>query len=156
MQISRIRLSLRLHHAAIAGHIAPTLPYGRASIFKRRDSSVSGHLSKRHSSLLTPRVQGKAPWLHGHYPASSLLWASPTPDTAINQLFIPGRCWRTSHHVGSPRFLDATVRARPPLSPRGALRLHTLVALPQVTGFIMSGRLATPICVTRPNRVHLR
>ena len=119
--------------------------------------SVMGRLTKRHSSHLTPRVQGKAPWLHGNYPASSLLWASPTPDTAICRLLIPNKCWRHGlHRAGSPRFLDATVQARPPLSPRGALQLLSLVASPQMAGFTISGRLAAPICVTRPNRVHLR
>jgi hypothetical protein len=31
-----------------------------------------------------------------------------------------------------------------------------LIASPPVTGFIISGRLATSISVTRPNRIHLR
>jgi len=59
-------------------------------------------------------------------------------------------------HAGSPRFLDVSFRARSPQPPRGALQLHLLVASPQVTGFTISGRLATPICVTRPNRVRFR
>jgi hypothetical protein len=44
--------------------------------------------------------------------------------------------WRHGHHrAGSPRFLDATVQARPPLSPRGALRL------PFARCFTAGGRL---------------
>ena len=42
------------------------------------------------SSRLKP-ASSKAPWLHGHYPASQLLWASPTPDpgTADGYVFPP-------------------------------------------------------------------
>ena len=33
-------------------------------------------------------AHAKAPWLHGHYPASSLLWASPTPQPPERTLFL--------------------------------------------------------------------
>jgi hypothetical protein len=119
--------------------------------------SVTGRLSKRPSSYPTPHVQGKAPWLHGHYPASSLLWASPTPDAAPCRLWIPYKGWQHGRRrAGSPRFLDATVRTRPPLTPRDALRLHMLIASPQISGFTMLDRLATPSRLTRPKWVHLR
>ena len=49
---------------------------------------------------------------------------------------------------------DGSVDARCPLSPRGARPLHVLVASRSVSGFTFSGRLATPICVTRPKWVH--
>ena len=45
---------------------------------------------------------------------------------------------------GSPRFLDASFRARSPLSPRDALQVHLLVSSLQVTGFLHSGSLAAP------------
>lgn len=42
-------------------------------------SVVGSVRSKRPSRPLTPRVSGTAPSLPGHYPASPLLWAAPTP-----------------------------------------------------------------------------
>ncbi len=35
-------------------------------------------------SSYSSNASSKAPWLHGRYPASSLLWASPTPDRAAS------------------------------------------------------------------------
>jgi len=49
---------------------------------------------------------------------------------------------------------DRPVDARCPLSPRRARPLHMLVNSQSVTGFTLSGRLATLDCVTRPKRVH--
>ena len=46
-------------------------------------------------------------------------------------------------HAGPPRFLDRSVRARRPHSPRKARRVHMPVASPSVSGFTISGRLAT-------------
>jgi hypothetical protein len=61
------------------------------------------------------------------------------------RLFIPGRLPALSPgRSGSPRFLDASFRARSPQSPRGALQVLLLVSSLQVTGFIISGSLATP------------
>ena len=61
------------------------------------------------------------------------------------RLFIPGHPPALSPgRNGSPRFLDASFRARSPQSPRGALQVHLLVPSLQVTGFVISGSLATP------------
>ena len=61
------------------------------------------------------------------------------------RLFIPGRPpARPPSRSGSPRFLDASFRARSPQPPRGALQVLSLVSSLQVTGFIISGSLATP------------
>ena len=69
-------------------------------------------------------------------------------DSRLRQaflLFIPGRPPALSPgRSGSPRFLDASFRARSPLSPRGALQVPILVSSLQVTGFVISGSLATP------------
>ena len=47
-----------------------------------------------------------------------------------------------------------SVGIRCPLSPRRARPLQAFVASRSVTGFTLSGGLATLKCVTRPNRVH--
>ena len=60
------------------------------------------------------------------------------------RLFIPDQPPALSpNRNGSPRFLDASFRARSPLSPRGALQVPILVSSLQVTGFVISGSLAT-------------
>jgi len=59
-------------------------------------------------------------------------------------------------HDGPLRFLTLSFRARCPLSPREAHRVHLLVASPMAAGFGFFGSVATSISVTRPNRVHLR
>lgn len=58
------------------------------------------------------------------------------------------------HRVGSPRFLDGSVGARRPQSPRRARPLHVLVAMRPIAGFTHSGRMATLNGLTRPNQVH--
>ena len=61
------------------------------------------------------------------------------------RLFIPGRPSALSPgRSGSPRFLGASFRARSSQPPRGALLVLLLVSSRQVTGFIISGSLATP------------
>jgi len=69
-------------------------------------------------------------------------------DSQLQQtfrLFIPGRPPALlPGRSGSPRFLDASFRARSSLSPRGALQVPILVSSLQVTGFVISGSLATP------------
>jgi hypothetical protein len=61
------------------------------------------------------------------------------------RLFIPGRPPALSPgRSGSPRFLDASFRARSSQPPRGALQVLLLVSSRQVTGFVISGSLATP------------
>ncbi len=68
----------------------------------------------------------------------------------------PARVGASPRAVGPPRFLDRSLDARRPQPPRGARRLHLPIAFIDDAGFITSGRLAAPICVTRPNRVRLR
>src|SRR5262249_17860616 len=58
--------------------------------------------------------------------------------------------------AGPPRFLGCPFHARCPLLPRGVRRLLSPVASPPVAGFIVSGSLATPFRLTRPNRVRFR
>jgi hypothetical protein len=62
----------------------------------------------------------------------------------------------SDHPTGSLRFLDRSFDARRPLPPRRARPLHLLVASRPVSGFTLSGRLATLTCVSRPKRVHAR
>ena len=65
----------------------------------------------------------------------------PWPTAA---LCLPRRRWTLPPpHAGPPRFLDRSVRARRPHSPRKARRVHMPVASPSVSGFTISGRLAT-------------
>jgi len=63
----------------------------------------------------------------------------------ISRLFIPGHppAFPPSRS-GSPRFLGASFRKRPPLSPRSAPQVRIPVSSLQVSGFAQSGRLATP------------
>ena len=118
------------------GHTS-TLPHSSSC-------SVVDRLAKRHSSRLTRHVQGKAPWLHGHYPASLLLWASPTPIQTDHAVIGSLMTFEYASLGGSPRFLDASFRARSPLSPRGALQVPILISSLQVKGFSISGSLAAP------------
>jgi hypothetical protein len=65
----------------------------------------------------------------------------------ISRLLIPDHSPALSpDRSGSPSFLDASFRARPPLSPRGALQVRVPVSSLQLTGFIVSGSLVTPSC----------
>ena len=96
-------------------------------------------------SSLTQRFQGKAPSLHGNYPASSLLWASPT-STPAGPTVIGSRRTRdrgTTGRCGYPRFPVTSLRACSLQSPRDALRVLMLVTSPQMAGFAFSGELAT-------------
>jgi len=65
---------------------------------------------------------------------------------------------RNTSSVDPPRGVsqvpDTTIDACHPLSPRAAQRLRVPIDSPLVVGFAFSGRLATTVCVTRPNRVH--
>ncbi len=60
------------------------------------------------------------------------------------------------HPAGSPRFLDCSVCARRPLSPRRARWLLFLISSPPALGFSSFGRLALLFGVTRPIRVRFR
>jgi hypothetical protein len=78
--------------------------------------------------LLSSRLKlvfSKAPSLHGHYPASPLLWASPTPAqvrlpvmSSLGRL-APGWVSQACPEQ-SEGFLDCSFGARRPLSPRRA------------------------------------
>ena len=98
---------------------------------------------------------GGATSLHGRYPASSLSFAPPTPGMPRPGYVFPLALGST-HMSGSPRSINQSFGARCPQSPRQARWLLMLVASPPMAGFSISGRLATCIGVTRPNRVHLR
>jgi hypothetical protein len=69
-------------------------------------------------------------------------------DSRLRQtlrLFIPGHPpARSPGRSGSPRFLDASFRARSSQPPRGALQVPLFVSSLQVAGFINSGSLAAP------------
>jgi len=60
------------------------------------------------------------------------------------------------HYTGSPRFLDQSFSMRRPQSPRRARQLLAPVSSLPTLGFAYPGRLATPISITRPNRIRLR
>ena len=89
-------------------------------------------------------MHGRAPSLHRHYPASLLLRAPPTPDHALTDLLVSVGRLGSTHTAGSPRFLDASVRARPPQPPRQGRRVLSVVASPPISGFTISGWLALP------------
>lgn len=110
-----------------------------------------------HSSSYENKVYGRAPSLHGRYPASSLLRAPPTPDRG--RLLVMHSQQPLNQHDPPPRVSQVpccSVDARCLLSPRRICHVHLPVASVTVVGFTKSGRLAIPNCVTRPNRVHLR
>ncbi len=89
-------------------------------------------------------VSGQVPWLHGHYPASQLLWTCPTPDQGHQRVISsPWVLWLGPRPVGPPRFLDQSVSTRRPLSPRRAQQLHTPVTSLPALGFTYPGRMAT-------------
>ena len=80
--------------------------------------------------------------LHGRYPLLSYYEPVRLPPGTGSRLLIPQSRLRS---CGSPRFLDRSVHARCPLSPRAARRLLSPVASSPVPGFIIFGRLATAI-----------
>jgi hypothetical protein len=120
----------------------------KGEVFRSRASAQAVLLSSR-----LKHASSKAPSLHGHYPASPLLWASPTP--AQVRLPVMSSLGRLTPDRASqvPRlFFRRTPSPSTPESPAVALsRFFTAGA-----GFISSGRLATLIGVTRPNRVRSR
>jgi hypothetical protein len=107
---SRLRLA---QVPFLLGLLAQLRPHSGAGLSRYRVITQAVLLSSclKHSS-------SKAPSLHGHYPASSLLWAHP----------IPGRVSST----GPPRFLGCSFDARHPLPPRRARRLLFLNSSPSV------------------------
>ena len=86
--------------------------------------------------------------LHRHYPASTLLWATPTPIrsdalvmTSQNPLVHTNR-YGSDRTNGSPGFPVHSFGTRSLQPPRPILRVHTLITSPQITGFNISGSLA--------------
>ena len=80
--------------------------------------------------------------LHGRYPLLSYYEPVRLPPGTGSRLLIPQSRLRS---CGPPRFLDRSIHARCPLSPRAARRLLIPVASSPVPGFIIFGRLATAI-----------
>ena len=76
------------------------------------------------------------------YPLLSYYWPVRLPPGTGSRLLIPQSRLRS---CGPPRFLDRSIHARCPLSPRAARRLLVPVASSPVPGFIIFGRLATAI-----------
>ena len=131
----------------------------RTETLPRNEVGRSLFWEQRSMCILTPfarRVLGRAPSLHGHYPASSLLRAPPTPDRAVARLWVPLRLVDASPKCESPlervsQVPDDSVGIRRPLSPRRARPLQAFVASRSMTGFTPPGGLATLTCLTRPN-----
>jgi hypothetical protein len=160
VQISRIRLSrrCRLRHAQLLAW-----PFGRVSIscmrmssrrVSAKPSSVVGIAANRFSCRLTPRLFCKAPSLHRHYPASSLLRASPPPSgpfAVIDSRFPLARATQEGF-PGSSTDLSSRAAPNHPGDPDRCL----LVSSRPMAGFILFGGLADPVFLTRPNRVRLR
>jgi len=120
---------VRLDRAAVsAERVSPAVP----EAVRSRDKP---------KAELSPSYRGIfpfSPFAPRSLPASPLLWAVRL---------------RRKKTRGYPRFLDLSFLTRRPQPPRRARRLHSPVASPSVTGFIRFDRLATPIRLTRPNRV---
>ena len=103
-------------------------------------------------------IFSRVPSLHGHYPFPRYYGPLRLPASASSRLCFPRDCRAsaaTSRAAGYPRFLDGSFPARCPHSPRKARQVLLPVASPPVSGFIISGGLATFNRVTRPNRVYV-
>ena len=106
-------------------------------------------------------VSAEGTLLHRSYPASQLLFPSPTPTETNSALLIPpsrrrlGMLRRRGCLVGLPDALTVCRRPLSPVTPRSPIAAFVHCFAIGV-GFSFFGSLATPSCVTRPNRVHLR
>ena len=87
LQISRIRLSRNLHlrHARMndlqtLGQSVKLLSQMNKGHRKYRMPIVELYVQVDYPSFRHQHDSANAPSLHGNYPASALLWASPTPD----------------------------------------------------------------------------
>ena len=112
------------------------LPFSRSRIF------VQAVLLSSYSS----NASSEAPLLHGRYPASSLLWASPTPGqgrpSVMYSLGPSGFGYPFPALPGLPgSSTDLFLRAVPNHPGRSGECL--LIASPPISGFIILGRLAT-------------
>ena len=124
-----------------------------AFVFRNGAFAQAVHLSSQ-----ATHASSKAPSLHGHYPASSLLWASPTPGQArlavmssLKLVQLPLLPCRVSQ---VPRLIF--LRTPSPLTPESPL-----TALPRF--FVSGSRLHhirqighSQLRVTRPKRVRFR
>jgi hypothetical protein len=82
---------------------------------------------------LWKHVLGRGPSLPGRYSGSTLLRPPPTPESGHRRLCVPAGSWCSGSppvhpRIGSLRFLDESVDARRPLSPRKARLLRELVS----------------------------
>src|SRR5258708_31281457 len=93
----------KLSPAVLALSPFPASPFPRLPESPYRDFHPSGFLL-----FLQIHAFSKAPSLHGRYPASSLLWTSPTPDTTAAPAMSSRRAWLTFPRrlAGPPRLLD--------------------------------------------------
>jgi hypothetical protein len=113
----------------------------KGGISRRRTTSVQAVLP---SSRLK-RASSQAPWLHGHYPASQLLWACPTPDPdAPSGYVFPHGVWpRAAGRSGRVSQVPALIARRTPspTTPESPAVAHAHV-FTAGAGFITFGRLA--------------
>jgi hypothetical protein len=103
---------------------------------------------KRASLSLTTRDTVRVPWLGGRYPASSLLRTHPTPRRRMRR-----GLWRSRSCLSARAapFEDRRVRRlHAEGKPSAFTRCFTTGA-----GLVLSDGLATPLSVTRLNRVRL-
>src|SRR5690606_10426506 len=102
-------------------------------------------------------VSGRATLLDGHYPASSLVRAPPTLDRSRPMVMVSHATVAfTPPSSGLPSFLMNL--STPAISSHPGTPNHCICSLlgDWQAGFRVSGPLATPIGVTRPNRVRFR
>jgi hypothetical protein len=94
-------------------------------------------LLPRHAALRPLRSTGVTPLPHYYEPVR-------LPAAAARRVMSsPVALGAAAHHAGSPRFLDRSMCARRPHSPRKVRWVLVPVASPSVAGFTISGRLAT-------------
>ncbi len=98
--------------------------------------------------------RSEAPSLHRHYPASTVVWASPTPARAAAQGSVEGR--DPSPNAGLPRYAPGLPDVLSPL-PRWPPWVHASVASPRRGGLPHSscGSASTRYC-RGMLRVHTR
>jgi hypothetical protein len=115
----------------------------KGGISRRRTTSVQAVLP---SSRLKP-ASSPAPWLHGHYPASTLLWACPTPapDAPSGYVFPHGVWPRVAGRSGRVSQVPALIvrRTPSPITPESPTVAHAH-GFTAGAGFILFGRLAAP------------
>jgi len=130
----------------------PVTPFLRLPEVSVAGSPPSGFL------LLQKRAPSKAPSLHGRYPLPHYYGPLRLPARTTPRLFIPSGRWGRLSFPALPGLpgssTDLSLRAVPNHPGRSDRCL--LIASPPVSGFILSGGLATSTSVTRPNRVRWR